>query len=71
MAKLLSDDAVAAYRRDGYIFPVDVLSADETLELRRKLEAYERSIGRQVPQGTLSHLADHRSRLPRSTRMRR
>ena len=30
MTKLLSEDAVAAYQRDGYYFPVDILSEAET-----------------------------------------
>jgi non-heme Fe2+,alpha-ketoglutarate-dependent halogenase len=56
MAKILSDDAVAAYNRDGYYFPIDVLSDGETLELRRKLEAYERANGGPI-QGDKRHKA--------------
>jgi non-heme Fe2+,alpha-ketoglutarate-dependent halogenase len=56
MAKILSDDAVAAYKRDGYYFPIDVLSDDETRELRRKLEAYERANGGPI-QGDKRHKA--------------
>ncbi len=45
MTKLLSEEAVARYRRDGYHFPIEVLSAAETRAVRDKLEAYERSSG--------------------------
>ena len=45
MTKLLSEEAVARYRRDGYHFPIEVLSSAETRALRGKLEAYERSSG--------------------------
>src|SRR5579872_6510119 len=56
MTKLLSADAVAGYKRDGYHFPIDVLSADETLDLRRKLEAHERESGGPI-QGDKRHKA--------------
>jgi hypothetical protein len=45
MTKLLTEEAVARYRRDGYHFPIEVLSEAETRTLRSKLEAYERSSG--------------------------
>jgi non-haem Fe2+, alpha-ketoglutarate-dependent halogenase len=45
MPKLLSNEAVAQYERDGYYFPVDALSPQEALSHRRKLEAYEKSSG--------------------------
>ena len=45
MPKLLSEDAVAKYRRDGYYFPIDVLSAAETRELRDRLEEHEAQTG--------------------------
>jgi len=45
MPKRLSADAVAAYRRDGYHFPVTVLSADEAAGYRRCLEQYEARSG--------------------------
>lgn len=56
MAKILSDDAVAGYKRDGYHFPIDVLSNEETLDLRRKLEAYEQANGGPI-QGDKRHKA--------------
>jgi non-heme Fe2+,alpha-ketoglutarate-dependent halogenase len=45
MTKLLTEEAVARYRRNGYHFPIEVLTAAETQALRGKLEAYERSSG--------------------------
>src|ERR1700751_3411606 len=45
MTKLLTEEAVARYRRDGYHFPIEVLSEAETRALRGKLEAYERLSG--------------------------
>jgi non-haem Fe2+, alpha-ketoglutarate-dependent halogenase len=56
MVKVLSDAAVAGYKRDGYHFPIDVLSTDETLALRRKLEAYEQANGGPI-QGDKRHKA--------------
>ena len=41
MNKRLSPEAVARYHRDGYHFPVPVLSRDEARGCRDKLEAYE------------------------------
>jgi len=45
MTRLLSADDVARYRRDGYLFPIDILSEAETAALRGKLEAHERASG--------------------------
>jgi non-heme Fe2+,alpha-ketoglutarate-dependent halogenase len=45
MTKLLTEDAVARYRRDGYHFPIDVLGAAETRDLRARLEAHEATAG--------------------------
>ncbi len=45
MPRLLSPEAVAQYERDGYYFPIRVLSAGEGLSYRRKLEAYEATTG--------------------------
>ncbi len=41
MLKILSDDQVAAYRRDGFIHPVRALSAEQAVDYRRRFEAYE------------------------------
>jgi non-heme Fe2+,alpha-ketoglutarate-dependent halogenase len=45
MAKRLSTEAVAQYRRDGFHFPVRVLSAAEARSYRDRLEAAERAAG--------------------------
>ena len=41
----LSDSAVERYRRDGFYFPIPVLSPAEALECRRRLEAIEAAHG--------------------------
>ena len=51
---MLSQAAVDAYRRDGYHFPVDILSPAEAAGYREKLESYERSAGGPI-QGNLRH----------------
>jgi hypothetical protein len=56
MPKLLSEDAIAKYNRDGYYFPIDVLSAAETRDMRRRLEEYERANGGPI-QGDKRHKA--------------
>jgi chlorinating enzyme len=56
MPKLLSNDAVAAYKRDGYYFPIEVLSDAETRDLRTRLETYERANGGPI-QGDKRHKA--------------
>jgi non-heme Fe2+,alpha-ketoglutarate-dependent halogenase len=45
MAKRLSTEAIAQYRRDGFHFPVRVLSAQEARSYRDRLEAAERAAG--------------------------
>ena len=37
----LSSDQQARYRRDGFLFPIDIMSPDEALSLRRELETLE------------------------------
>jgi ectoine hydroxylase-related dioxygenase (phytanoyl-CoA dioxygenase family) len=54
MPQALSSAAVAAYRRDGYHFPVDVLSAAEARAYRERLEAFEARQGGPL-QGSLRH----------------
>ncbi len=44
--KALGPDAVAQYHRDGFYFPIRVLSADEALACRARLEEVERDHGR-------------------------
>tara|TARA_R110000787_G_scaffold226512_3_gene334300 strand:- start:60184 stop:61020 length:837 start_codon:yes stop_codon:yes gene_type:complete len=41
MGKLLSDDDIQQYHRDGFFAPARVMSADDALAFRRKFEAYE------------------------------
>ena len=45
MPKALTDSQVQAYHRNGYHFPVDLLSPAETQELRRRIEDYEARSG--------------------------
>lgn len=45
MPKVLSADAVDRYRRDGFYFPVPVLSRAEARGFRDRLEANERALG--------------------------
>jgi hypothetical protein len=54
MPKLLSPAELARYHRDGYHFPVDILTADEAAHLRRRLEAYEARAGGPIS-GNLRH----------------
>jgi ectoine hydroxylase-related dioxygenase (phytanoyl-CoA dioxygenase family) len=52
--KLLAPDAMARYRRDGYLFPIPVLDEAAAGALRGKLEAYEAASGGPL-QGSLRH----------------
>src|SRR3989442_12478734 len=45
MGKRLSRAAIEEYQRDGYYFPVSVLSAGEAREYRERLELIERDLG--------------------------
>ncbi len=45
MPKVLSDEAVAHYRRQGYHTPLRALPADEAADLRARLESFEASQG--------------------------
>lgn len=45
MSKLLTEDAVARYRRDGVHWPIPVLTPDEVAYYRGCLEAFERGQG--------------------------
>ncbi len=51
MPKLLTQDQVDQYHRDGFASPVRVMSEEAALELRRKLEDFEASQGGSL-QGT-------------------
>ena len=56
MPKCLSNEAVSAYRRDGFYFPVPVLSPDEVKRFRRSLESHEAKTGEPL-QGNFRHKA--------------
>jgi chlorinating enzyme len=56
MPKCLTDDAVAAYRRDGFCFPVPVLSPDEVKRFRNSMESHEAKTGEPL-QGNFRHKA--------------
>lgn len=58
MAKALSEGAIRQYRDEGYYFPVPVLTPEETLAARRKLEAFEARQGHPLDgaQRSKSHL---------------
>ncbi len=49
MGKVLSDAQVAAYRRDGIRFPLDVMSPPEAAALRARFEATEAAHGGRIP----------------------
>ena len=54
MPKLLSNEAVAAFRRDGYYSPVRVMPAEEARGYRDALEAHEAKAGQPL-QGNWRH----------------
>lgn len=45
MPKLLSEQQVAAFERDGFLFPLRVMTREDAQAYRQRLEAYERSNG--------------------------
>ena len=49
MGKVLSDAQIARYRAEGYLFPIDVLSAEEAARARAALEAHEARFGGELP----------------------
>ena len=56
MPKILSEDALQNYRRDGYHFPLPVLTATEVAHYRGCLEEHEAKTGAPL-QGNLRHKA--------------
>ena len=54
----LSEQQVEQFKRDGYVFPIDILDADEVADLRRRLEAREALQGGSIEPGqrAKSHL---------------
>lgn len=58
MTRLLTPDQVTAYERDGFVFPVDVLTPAEVSAFRGELEASERQRGAPIdfPEKSKSYL---------------
>ena len=58
MTLLLSPGQVQAYERDGFVFPVDVLTNQEVNELRGELQAWEKASGSAIdfPEKSKSYL---------------
>lgn len=58
MPRLLSDEQVANYARDGFVFPVDVLTPDEVRAWRGELQAWEAAQGQPIdfPEKSKSYL---------------
>jgi len=54
MTKLLTPDQVDQYNRDGYLFPIRVMSADDARGYRDQLEAYEQTTGAPI-QSNMRH----------------
>lgn len=48
MPKRLTEQQIAQYRRDGFVSPVRVMSEDEAVGLREKLENFERLQGKPI-----------------------
>ena len=44
IAPTVVPDIAAAYARDGFVFPLDIVSADEAAALRADLEAAEDAV---------------------------
>ncbi len=58
MSGFLSPEQIATYHRDGCVFPIRVISRNDALALRNKLEAFEATTG-----GPLSGDLRHKSHL--------
>ena len=58
MPKILSEAAIAQYKREGYYLPVRILDDGEVADYRRKLEVFEASQGHPIEgaQRSKSHL---------------
>jgi hypothetical protein len=54
MPKILTQQQIETFWRDGCVFPVRVMSADEALAIRARLEAFEATTGGPL-QGNLRH----------------
>ena len=58
MPKVLTEDAIAQYQREGNFFPIPILCEDEVADLRGRLEAFEAEQGQPIQGGhrNKSHL---------------
>src|SRR6267142_980054 len=54
MPKMLTDEQIETFRRDGCVFPIRVMSADAAFVIRARLEAFEARAGGPL-QGNLRH----------------
>ncbi len=54
MPKILTEQQIETFWRDGAVFPVRVMPADEAIAIREKLEAFERASGGPL-KGDLRH----------------
>jgi len=61
MPRLLSDEQVAGYDRDGFVFPIDVLTPEEVRAWRGELQAWEATRGQPIdfPEKSKSYLLFH------------
>jgi hypothetical protein len=48
MPKHLTEEQIQAYRRDGFLGPIDLMSTDEAAQLRHKIEDVEAKWGAQI-----------------------
>ena len=51
MPNVLTQSEINQFWQDGYVYPFDCLSPEQTKDRREKLEAYEATVG--------GHIADH------------
>jgi hypothetical protein len=51
LGKKLSEGQIAQYRREGFVFPVDVFSPVQAKHYRECLESFEREGGREFGKG--------------------
>ena len=54
MPKMLNEAQIETFRRDGCVFPIRVMTAAQALEIRERLEAFERAAGGPL-KGDLRH----------------
>ena len=48
MPKVLSEEAVQQYKRDGYVSPIRVMSENDAADILKELKAFEKKQGRPV-----------------------